>query len=325
MNALKIMPIEQIDIKRLCIPPGTSRMLQPKLNGVHANWDPESGRLYTRNGRHVSCMPGAVKEIKASLFHRYPLEGEIYYHGMPFQKINGLARKGVPCSQTSVLQFHAFDVPLEGVPNKERFEMISGAKETEHFRIVPTTLLGLSGSDLSQQLKERAIEHYSAFLVQGYEGMIVRDPEAFYAVDKTGPWISKIKPVYDLEARLIGFNPAENGSKNETMFGSLLLELDNGTRFNCSGLTRKDRAALWAKQPIGALVTVEYGAISEAGTPVFPRFKDIRWDTWHPEKESPAEQRQALLNDISHTVIVRVGSGKRAVTRTLKISRAGLA
>jgi DNA ligase 1 len=117
---------------------------------------------------------------------------------------------------------------------------------------------------------------FSSCLADGYEGIILRHPENRYIYDRSQGML-KIKPIYDDEATLAGFNPTELDKNSET-FGSLRLKLDSGIEFNCAGLTDSDRANLWNENPIGKRITFSYGALSSDGVPVFPRFKNVRWD-----------------------------------------------
>ena len=124
----------------------------------------------------------------------------------------------------------------------------------------------------------RSRAFYKEYLAGGYEGIILRKKGETYYPDRTSDLI-KIKPVLDMEAELIGFTEAKEDSKNVDTFGSLILRLPGGVVFNCGGINDKARLEFWEKKPLGASVTFKYGAISDTGVPVFPRYSNIRWDT----------------------------------------------
>lgn len=116
--------------------------------------------------------------------------------------------------------------------------------------------------------KEEYFAFYNKTLRQGYEGLVLTD---IYTGEQ---W--KHKPRHDTEAIVTGFTPGTG--INESTFGSLILETEDGERFKCAGMTRSQRRRLWEDQPIGQLVTVSYQYLSKRGVPVHPSFVDYRHD-----------------------------------------------
>ncbi len=244
-------------------------LLQPKLNGIRALWDPGKGILTTKTGWPITSAPHIVEAVLSSGLADYPLDGEIYKHGLAFQKINGLAQREKPDNETAQLEFHCFDIAIPETPCHERIALLSNFNTMPPLKAVPTFLV--------RDFQEISL-FYERFVKAGYEGIILRDPAETYHEGR-GPWLLKIKPEREMEATLIGLNPATPGSKNEGTFGSLLLELEKGKTFKCfAGLSEADRQSLLKKTPLGKPVTVIYGELSTAGIPVSPRFKAVRWD-----------------------------------------------
>jgi len=110
---------------------------------------------------------------------------------------------------------------------------------------------------------------YQAALDTGMEGLVI--------THKATGKKYKIKPVLDMEATLIGFNPAVQG-RNLKTFGALILQLDNGIKFKCSGIKDVDRETLWKTQPIGCRINFNYRGLSDAGTPLMAKYGYIRTD-----------------------------------------------
>lgn len=239
---------------------------QPKLNGIRAIFNPDTKILSSRNGHPINSVPHIIEELSEI---GLPLDGEIYRHDMPFQKINGLTRRKTPSEETARLEFHVFDIASND-NQKARWS------EVWHLKALNSTRLSAYRVK-TELIKTEIVERFfSSCLADGYEGIILRHPMNYYIYERSQGML-KIKPTYEAEAILISFNPTDS-DKNQETFGSLRLRLDSGIEFNCSGLTDSDRSELWQERPIGRRITFKYGALSSDGVPVFPRFKAVRWD-----------------------------------------------
>ncbi len=240
-------------------------IVQPKLDGVRAVWDPATSSLRTRNGREINSCPHIINDIYAQGLQHLPLDGEIYCRELPFESINGLVRRQQPEAASTRLQFHVFDV-ITGDTARQRAEWISqwpGGKAVK-----PMATFFIDAGEIN--------DYYQLFLDSDCEGLIVRDPDARYQPGKSDA-LGRIKPVYDMEATLIGFEKTTSAHNRDT-FGSLILQLPTGKTFKCSGLTRQQRQHLWQKKPYGAAITVLFKGLTPNGLPREPRFKAIRTD-----------------------------------------------
>lgn len=261
------------------------KYVQPKLNGIRAIWNPKSKKLQTRNGIEITSCPHIVKDLYRLVRKGSPpdvecFDGEIYCHDMPFSQINGLVQQEKPSKETKRLSFNVFDIAVgamakRAVSFQQRLRLIDessspfGLKYTENVKEVET---------LKVTNRVNILSFYNQFLSEGYEGIIIRDPESSYEFDSKGYWMLKIKPEFELEAVLVGFKEACVTSKNESTFGSLILELEDGSLFGCSGLTNAERKRLWKEKPIGQKITIKYDQLSDKGIPLMPRYKAPRWD-----------------------------------------------
>lgn len=235
---------------------------QPKLNGVRATWT--GSTLLFRSRREVKSCDHIIKQIYMLGLQETPLDMEFYNHELDFETINGLAARKKSSDETAQLQAHIFDIAEEDEEQEERLIYLDKIIPANSIiKKVPWSIVA-SNEDAERKLKSH--------IKNGYEGIIYRNPEGFYERGKSYDLLRK-KPVYDIEARLIGFNESTADLHKDT-FGSLLLELPNGKTFNCSGMTEEQRKGF----TIGQLITVEYGTMSKYGVPVFPRFKGVRHD-----------------------------------------------
>ena len=243
-------------------------LLQPKLNGIRALWDPEKKALFTKSGYSITSVPHIVEAILSSDFANFPLDGELFKRTFPFQKINGLAQREKPNPESLQLEFHCFDLVLPR-PCLQRIAVLDRLDiPLWPMKVVPTYIV-----TTIQEIGDL----YALYLSEGYEGIILRDPDALYHAGR-GPWLMKVKPEREMEAKLVGLNPAAPGSKNEDTFGSLQLETSEGKTFKCAGLSAHDRRLILQEMPLGKPITVTYTDLSTRGIPLTPRFKAVRWD-----------------------------------------------
>lgn len=135
--------------------------------------------------------------------------------------------------------------------------------------------------------------YYATALSGGYEGIIIRDPNAFYKFGKytaESQDLLKYKPLLDFEAEIVEVYEAQTNTNeaytNEVgstkrstdksglvpkgqVGGFVCRRIPDGLRFNCApGKFKKpDLIAMWKDQPIGKILKVQsmgYGASAAA-------------------------------------------------------------
>jgi DNA ligase-1 len=88
----------------------------------------------------------------------------------------------------------------------------------------------------------------------------------------------KVKTFFDAEGRVVGHE--EGKGKHKGRLGALVVEMDNGTRFNVgTGLSDKERQDPPA---IGAIITYRYQELSKDGVPRFPSYVGLAIDKAAP-------------------------------------------
>lgn len=285
MKPMLAMPIEITDLfnhKPFKLSP--VYLAQPKINGIRATWHPEKCKLYTKNGREITSMPHIVYDLNHSNMKFLPLDGEISSDEVTFYDLNGLVRRGdtrlkkekehtirkILEGKINSCSFYVFDFMDPDIKALKRDRLLQKLQESDNILRVPSFMV---------KNEDEAKDYYDVFLSEGFEGIIFRNINALYS---PGPTLSKamykLKPTFDLEAKLVGFGPAQDGPCAST-FKTLLLQLPSGVYFKCGNLTDVDRYRLWNDNPIGATVNIKYsGEWTNEGRPVFARFNTIRTD-----------------------------------------------
>lgn len=236
-------------------------LVQPKLNGVRACQD--SSGLVSREGHRLSS-PSGLAPVLAALGD-CGLDGELYRHGLPLEEISGAARTlGRPCDP---LAFHVFDLADGGAPFRERARRLLELPAAGPLAIVPATWA--SGPAQVETL-------YQDFLAAGYEGIILRDPDAPYAPGRCGSLLRR-KPFLDEEATVLDL--IEGSGRLAGSCGAVVIRGRDG--WTCRVGTGMDDALRrrWWSDPgsiIGQAVTVRYQSRTRRGVPFLPRFANLR-------------------------------------------------
>lgn len=278
----------------------TDFYLQPKLNGHRIVWD--GTNLWTRQGKPVVSVPGLVDELKR-LFDGKPLDGELYSHGMTFQKITQTGRRTVNVIDDPNLCMYVYDVPVASKTFAERWCMLnteyrSIIESSQRIRIVETRHFPCLQTQYA--LNPQLLNVFAA----DYEGTMLRNADGMYKFGKRSSDLLKVKRFQDTEATIVGVTqmntfdkvivaagtPGSRKKSNGTyvkngaatlhpMIGALVCELPNGTRFEIgSGFTHDERKQFWSEPPTGKQVTFQYQELTPDGVPLFPSYLRIKED-----------------------------------------------
>ena len=275
------------------------KLIEVKLDGVRVITIVRSdGRvdMFSRNGKELANFPhiaeqisNVIKQKGSSKSMDVVLDGEIM--SSSFQDLmKQVHRKSDVKANDAVLNL--FDVlPLEdfekGIYNKDqttRSKMVQFWVEQNHKLLPNVTCLATELVDLDTaegQLRFKEIN--SQAIVGGYEGIMIKDPDAPYECKRSVAWL-KLKPF--IEVSLEVTDVEEGTGKNVGRLGALVCSgQDDGKDIvvNCgSGFSDDNRIEYWNCRTdlIGQIVEVRADAVTmnQDGTYSlrFPRFKGFR-------------------------------------------------
>lgn len=180
--------------------------VQPKLDGVRATC--HSGKLFSSGGLEYHWFKDIIEEVNSLGFHGI-LDGELYKHGMYLKDISGIARQSkqdkVNHEDKASLEYWIFDCPAidheedillnYSLRMKHIFKLFEG-KGFKKIRIIPNYIV---------HNKEQLMQKYTEFVMEGYEGAIVRDMEMPFTQNRSKVML-KIKDFTDEEFPIIGVN-----------------------------------------------------------------------------------------------------------------------
>ena len=270
-----IMLANPFEEKRLAKWNTETVIVQPKLDGerCRAVFN-SSGRvsLYSSECNIITSVPHINLQLENLGLHDIALDGELYIHEQSFEHIHSIVSRKVNEHYNSTsMQYHVFDIVTSDPQIVRTRALHLLFKDTDNIRIVSWSTAH-SVKDLIDTLRE--------YKERGYEGIIVRHPDAPY-VRKRSLYMMKYKPKKNDIYKIVGFKEEisiHGVPKNR--LGAFILAGDDGTLFSVgSGFDDTQREYYWQNREeyIGKWCEVQYQNITTKGkVPRFPVFVEVR-------------------------------------------------
>ncbi len=259
------------------------KYLDPKLDGVRIitilNKENNTVTQYSRDGRQndrFDTITNALSKLLPMLKQSMVLDGEMVSRS--FQELmRQLNRKDDV--DTSDAKLALFDIlPLSDfltgeckMTQTDRHELLAGMVPIfqEHcddkVYVIPKLLIDLDTTEGQATFKEFNRETVEA----GFEGIMVKDPNATYKPKRTDAWL-KIKPFITVDLEVIGFEPGKPDSKFKHTLGGLICRgTDQGklVEVTCGGgYSEELRDEIWNNQAtvLGRIVEIKGDALTKA-------------------------------------------------------------
>jgi ATP-dependent DNA ligase len=261
-----------------------------KIDGLRALiYMGDDGKLHTAS-RGAMNYDAAMMEILdnndlINIFKENPgliMDGECYHHGYTLQQLNSVARTQKTAVDYEVLQFYWYDIVDTNSTFDERFAFMQDIKgqlnlsfdpekefEDEELRIqfVPQKLV--SGYDNMMEL-------HNQFVAEGWEGLVVRDPDKVYRPNGRTNDMIKIKKYQSAEFLVVGYELGLRG--NEDMV--FICQMEDGRTFKAK--PHGDRAQKdwyvenFDSECLNHYATVKYFYMSDDNIPLQPSVSNIR-------------------------------------------------
>jgi DNA ligase 1 len=247
---------------------------------------------YSRNGKELVNFPHIKEQFArhARLF-KVPtvLDGEVM--SASFQDLMKQARRkenvqtqDAVLNLFDILSLDEFRTGAGAFTQRDRSALLSNwfAPLAEHMPNI--TVVGQEVVDLDTAQGQARFKMINTQAVAGgYEGIMIKDPEAVYECKRGRSWL-KLKPF--IEVSLVIVDCEEGTGKNAGRLGNLICEgEDDGRLIRVSvggGLSDELRDAVWADQAgtVGQVVEVRADAVTQnqdgSYSLRFPRFKSFR-------------------------------------------------
>jgi len=273
------------------------KQIEIKLDGVRVLTIIRQNKveMFSRNGKQFHNFGHIISEIEKVLKedpapYDLVLDGEVM--SANFQDLmKQVHRKDGRQTKDAVL--HLFDLcPLENfqkgrwnTSQKARSLLVKEwvVKHSMLLRHIKT--LEWENVDLDTiEGQKRFVELNKAAVEGGYEGVMIKDPDAIYECKRTHSWL-KAKPFIEVTLKVVSVE--EGTGRNKGRLGAILVEgEDDGYEFSLScgsGFSDIQREEYWSKRNdlVGQLVEIRADAKTKSKDAVtfslrFPRFKCFR-------------------------------------------------
>jgi DNA ligase-1 len=274
------------------------KLIEVKLDGVRVIaivYPTGAVNLFSRNGKQLVNFPLVEQQLSqaADVFAEpVVLDGEVM--SASFQDLMKMVhRKSDVDANDAVLNL--FDIitlrEFQGgiSKNRQADRSISLAAWYNQFvnQMPNVTIVGQELVDLSTPGGQARFKQINQDAVEGgYEGLLIKDPEAVYECKRSVAWL-KLKPVISVDLTVVSLD--EGTGKNVGVLGALVCEgIDHGRKIKVnvgSGLTDKQRKEMWDNKDLVIGQTVEILADvvtisqdSDVYSLRFPRFCRFRDD-----------------------------------------------
>lgn len=277
-----------------------TKLLDVKLDGVRiiTILDVERGTVtqYSRDGRsndRFTSITTALTRLLPKLKQSIVLDGEMISRNFQelMKQVN--RKKDVDTSDAKLALFDVLPLAdfLAGeskMTQTDRHELLVGMipmiEEATAGKayVIPKMTVNLDTPEGQTQLKEFNRETIEA----GYEGIMIKDPDATYKTKRTDAWL-KIKPWITVDLEVVAVEPGKPESKFANTMGGLLCRgVDQGKEIEVTvggGYSEELRDQIWAQRDlmIGQVVEIKGDALTKSQDgqtwslrfPVFVQFR----------------------------------------------------
>ena len=254
---------------------------QRKINGCRGfslvNEEETEVTIYSRNQIIYSQFPHIQeellefhKQIKKKLPNIYGYDGELYIHGISYQKVESICgsrkhghRHAEKC------KFYMFDLVDDGSYTfEERMLAMAEIFATGEWNDGSLKFVSI---DLYED-EEELIQNHMSYVLEGYEGTIIRDLDGKYEGNNyRSNALLKFKDVQDEEAEIIDGKEAKGDHEGCVVFQ---VRNSNDVEYWCTpACSIEESRKMFSEldKYIGRIVKVEYQEPYESGEPQFGR------------------------------------------------------
>jgi DNA ligase-1 len=280
-NTIKF-ELYRIDTSSYMIP--MPAYIQPKFDGLRCISyinnneviiQSRTGHKYDKFDLLKSQLMNIFKEIGEGVY----LDAELYTDTISFQELSGLIRLSeenanqVHIDKINTIKYNIFDIYFIDYPDmiygtrKAKVEKLSNIPNTGLVCIVNTTLI---------KSVDEIDKKHDEYVSNGYEGLILRDMNGIYEVNKRSKYLQKYKKFVDDEFKIVGYDEGTGGETGCVIWKCITAD---GKEFGVRPIgTREERREYFnnGSDYIGRKLTVKYQDYDEGGSPRFPIGKDIR-------------------------------------------------
>ncbi len=254
--------------------------LQPKINGIRCR--ATKSQMFSSQANEIVAFPELqqlILEALASFNQISPtFDGEIYSRELSFQSLSGLARTKHHVAPIHQICYIVFDL-ISDTYQEDRIALLqtfhNRYRDKYSVEFIETTACLNTDLNVIDSMFDKCIR-------SGYEGIILRNPEALYQTKRTGDLL-KLKATQTAIFPVDGITELlhQDGSRGR-MLGALRCLTESNKTFHVgSGFTQYERISIWNAfrdhNVLPAKLRVRFAGLTDANIPFHPIVKEIIW------------------------------------------------
>ena len=263
-----------------------------KIDGLRALiYMGTDGELHTAS-RGAMNYDAAMYEILSNktlvkLFKDNPgliMDGECYHHGYTLQKLNSIARTQKTAVDYEVLQFYWYDIVDINSTFDERWAYMQDIKDQLNLTFNPEKQFKDEELRIQFVPQEEIIgwdnmmKLHNQYVSEGWEGLVIRDPDALYRPNGRTNDMIKIKIYKDDCFKVVGKEAGLRGSEDMVF----IMQMEDGRTFKAKPFgDREQKEEYWnnfEEKYNGHIGECKFFYYSDDGIPLQPAFKAFRDD-----------------------------------------------
>jgi ATP-dependent DNA ligase len=242
-----------------------SAFAQPKLDGFRClvrRDDKGRLRAFSRENQllNVPHVLDALEKARV-VDHSIGLDGELYSHEMPLNKVASACKK--LSDLTYRLGYHVYDLTT----SDEDYE----ARYTDLFGLLGDSL-SAQGISLVETIKVRSEQELMAcqarFIGQGYEGAMLRHGPAGYEPGERSDSLLKVKTFLDREFEVVDYKTGRGKYQGTPIFTCVTEEGNHFEVLAPGTLEQKKALGEKADECVGRRLTVKFAGFTKTEEPV---------------------------------------------------------
>lgn len=265
-----------------------------KINGVRClmYWNGNKILTASRGGSDYNHSTTHLTEhpILIEIFKIYPtliLDLELYKFGKSLQQCSGAARLEKNAYDCDWLEMYVYDCYFTDCPEKTADDRINFLKDI-------STLYNFTFNPIREwnegELQLQMVPHsevcgwnnmrnlHDSFVNEGWEGLVIRDPEKAYKPNSRGNQMIKIKQYIDDTFKIVGYELGLRGSEDMVF----ICEMKDGRTFKASPIgnraIKQEYVDNFEEKYKNHLGDCKYFELSDEGKPCQPKFISWRFD-----------------------------------------------
>ena len=238
--------------------------IQKKLDGHRCLITNDCGEIkaYSRNGKPIETIDYILENM--DLPEGLTIDGELYAHGMPLQKISHMVRNIAKKDEIdkSKLRFVCYDIISNDFYNL-RYAFLNKLNLGNYCDIIDSDLIFCDEINFNSLLSQML----SKVRMHGYEGLILRLDQIPYEIGSRSQGLLKVKKFFDTEFLVVDVIKSKDG------FGILKLVTPDGNYFRATAPgTHLDKITVAKNKQdyIGKFVNIKFAGLSENKIPIQP-------------------------------------------------------